>query len=551
MACTIVTAFYPIKSKFTKDKYLEWGKTFLKLKSPIVLFTEEYLINELADLRGNLPIKFVAIPFKELDTWSLYKNKWIENHTIDPENAYHTPELYAIWAQKAFFVEKSININYFDTQYFFWCDFGAFRNPNINNAILESFPSIKYFKDDKLLLEGIGDLEESDKIIDNDGMPLPHIWNNIRLVGGLWGGSAKACLRWKTLYQTMLEQYFEKGRFAGKDQTVMLSTYLKNPDIATIVKHSVPHLDDWFFFEYLLSDLNISLVINETYNLTKSIQNIIIPFPTVFVTICGGLGNQMFQIATTYAYAKRNNGDFKILSRKLYDDGRPLYWNSVLNKCTKYLVNEIPENLEVWKETSELTYCNIPPLKQNGIYIQGYLQTPKYFLEPDVIDDLKYMFSASQDVIEIISNKYKYLLKNKNRVVVVHARRTDYLRNQDIINFHGPLTNDYYIKAINEISKYVYNPIYLLVSDDSSFWPSLINEIDELENNYILNETSEITTLGLLQQFSYFIIANSTFSWWAAWLSNNPKKVIAPSKWFGPTGPQNYQDIYMPGWILI
>jgi len=548
MSCTIVTAFYPIKSKFTKDKYLEWGKTFLKLKSPIVIFTEEYLINELAGMRGNLPVKFVAIPFEELDTWSLYKNKWIENHTIDPENAYHTPELYAIWAQKAFFVEKAININYFDTLYFFWCDFGAFRDPNIDNTILESFPSTKYFKDDKLLLEGIENLEESDKIIDNDGLPLSRIWNNVRLVGGLWGGSVKACLRWKTLYQTMLEQYFEKNRFAGKDQTVMLSTYLKNPEVATIIRHSVQSIDSWFFFEYLLSDLNIPFAINETYTLTNGIQDNSINLPPVFVTLSGGLGNQMFQIATTYAYAKRNKGNFKILSRKMYDDGRPLYWNSVLNKCIKYLVNEIPENLEVWKETQELTYCHIPQLKQNGIYIQGYLQTPKYFLEADIIDDLKYMFSTSQDVMEIISKKYKYLLENKNRVVVVHARRTDYLRNQDIINFHGPLTNDYYIRAINEMSKSIHRPIYLLVSDDNSFWKPLIAEIEELESNYILYENDEIITLGLLQQFNNFIIANSTFSWWAAWLSNNPKRVIAPSKWFGPTGPQSYQDIYMPSW---
>jgi hypothetical protein len=268
MNCTVVTAFYPIKSKFSKNQYLLWGKTFMKLKSPIIIFTEEYLIKELQELRENRPIKFVPLSFEELDTWILYKDKWIENHKIDPEKSYHTPELYAVWAQKAFFVEKAINFNYFNTQYFFWCDFGAFRNTNIDNIVLDTFPQIKYFKDDKLLLEGIGNLEKNDNMIDNDGIPLPHTWNKVRLVGGLWGGSINACLKWKYLYQSMLDNYFKNGRFAGKDQTVMLSTYLKNPESAIVIK--VPNsyiLDPWFFFQYLLSDLDMPFIINDTYTI--------------------------------------------------------------------------------------------------------------------------------------------------------------------------------------------------------------------------------------------------------------------------------------------
>ena len=106
MACTVVSAFYPIKSKFTEDKYLEWGKTFLKLKSPIVLFTEEHLVEKLKELREDRPIKFITIPFEELEMWAMYKKKWIENHIVDPEKLYHTPELYAIWAEKPFSLKK-------------------------------------------------------------------------------------------------------------------------------------------------------------------------------------------------------------------------------------------------------------------------------------------------------------------------------------------------------------------------------------------------------------------------------------------------------------
>ena len=93
----------------------------------------------------------------------------------------------------------------------------------------------------------------------------------------------------------------------------------------------------------------------------------------------------------------------------------------------------------------------------------------------------------------------------------------------------------------------VSNPIFLLVSDESQYW----NEIDFNKTEFfILNNEDEINTIGLIQQFKYFIIANSSYSWWGAWLSD-PKMVIAPSKWFGPIGPQNYKDIYIPSWILI
>jgi hypothetical protein len=77
MSCTVVTAYYPIKSKFSKEQYLEWGKTFMRLEAPIVLFTEEHLISELQILRENRPIKFIIIPFEKLDTWVKYKDKWI------------------------------------------------------------------------------------------------------------------------------------------------------------------------------------------------------------------------------------------------------------------------------------------------------------------------------------------------------------------------------------------------------------------------------------------------------------------------------------------
>jgi hypothetical protein len=273
--------------------------------------------------------------------------------------------------------------------------------------------------------------------------------------------------------------------------------------------------------------------------------------PIVALDVMGGLGNQIFQLATAYAYAKRNNGRLAVRRLKREPDGRPLYWDSILKGFTGYLVEDHPNNLEEWVESGATEFTEISPLHYPGKYLKGYLQSPKYF--QDCTADIKRFLEPSEDMLKLIQSKYGPLLNNKDRVVVVHARRTDYLRNQDIINFHGPLSIDYYKQALKEIATKVNNPVFLLASDDPLFWKDIINTCDEIQLNniYILDGENEINTMVLLQQFKYFIIANSTFSWWCAWLSDNPKYVIAPSKWFGPTGPKHYEDIYMESWQRI
>jgi glycosyltransferase involved in cell wall biosynthesis len=271
MACTIVTAYYPIKSKFSIDRYMDWASTFLQLKSPIVLFTEESMVNKIREKRGDRPIHIITTPFCELETWKLYESKWKEQYKIDPENHIHTPELYTVWAEKPFFVERAIQINPFQTDFFFWCDIGAFRNPNISQTIIDTFPTTRYLESEKILFQSVGDLKASDWIQKADGIRgecISRTWNEIRLVGGLWGGGINACLRWKNAYHRMLEAYFEAGRFAGKDQQVMLSAYLNDTTLAKVVRCTNFHINDWFFLEHLLSDLSERYELNTTYQST-------------------------------------------------------------------------------------------------------------------------------------------------------------------------------------------------------------------------------------------------------------------------------------------
>jgi hypothetical protein len=133
---------------------------------------------------------------------------------------------------------------------------------------LKSFPTTKYLPKDKILMQAINPLKDSDKLVKEDGIfgeAITSRWNEVRLVGGLWGGGIEGCLKWKQAYHKMLDRYFASTRFAGKDQIVMLSAYIENPNLATVIKCTLHGIDDWFFFEYLLSDLNVEFKCDTSY----------------------------------------------------------------------------------------------------------------------------------------------------------------------------------------------------------------------------------------------------------------------------------------------
>lgn len=256
--------------------------------------------------------------------------------------------------------------------------------------------------------------------------------------------------------------------------------------------------------------------------------------PTVSVNIMGGLGNQMFQIATAYAYAKKTSGQLQII-RKHDNGNRPLYWDTIFKKLGSYLVESVPSTLEQWYEDRPTMYKDIGPLTESGKYIGGYLQTSKYFAECK--EEIRTLFTFDDSV----KVRYGWLLANKDRVVVMHCRQTDYLSAKDI---HGPLTHDYYRRAIQRMNERIADPIYLLCGDDMTFW---MKESLPLSSTIMLLNETEHSTIALLQQFHNFIMSNSTFNWWCVWLAD-ARNVIVPQTWFGPAGPHPYDDIYEPLW---
>lgn len=268
----------------------------------------------------------------------------------------------------------------------------------------------------------------------------------------------------------------------------------------------------------------------------------------VSITIKGGLGNQLFQIATAYAYAKKEGGTLHIL-HKVHNGDRPVYWDTILQRMKPYLVQSVPPHMIHCSESLPTMYQSIPSLTSQGVLLDGYRQTSDYFYNDEIKREIRELFAPSSALINEVCARYSFLLENKDRVVVVHARRTDYLRNQMMIDIHGPLPSSYYKEAIRRMKEKVKDPIWLLTSDDNRYWMEIEKELDIHAPVILMNE-SDLHTFALLQQFQHIIMSNSTFIWWCAWMAD-AKHVIAPSKWFGPAGPHPYDDIYEDHWERI
>ena len=523
MSCTLVTCFYPIKSKFPSTQYLAWARTYMQLDAPIVLFTTPELVDTFRDMRDAAkPLHIVPLPFEELDMWVAHKDAWIAHHSLDPEARIHTPELYAVWAQKPVFIERAIDLNPFGTQHFFWCDIGAFRG-ELNATIRASFPTARYLPHDRILLSAVNECTATDWVTEDFS-------RTNRIVGGLWGGGIAGCRAWSAAFQRTLQRYFTEGKFAGKDQSVMLSTYMSDTTLATVVRPTIPfdptHV--WFFLTQLCSDLSVEYALEPSY--IGGFKQ-----PIVSTHLTGGLGDQLFQIATAYVYASRNHGALRLLRAKVQQG---TYWDSTLIRFRPHLVNALP-SLKVLYEPANHTYAPLPDLPAAGIYFNGSWQTPKYFESHRA--ELRALFSPPQSTLSELRKKYSDLFKIKERVVVVHAQRTG-----------EKLDVDYYKRAIHHITALVKDPVFLLCSDDNMFWLDAIPSIPALQTSpfYILADEDDVRTLAFLQQFRHFAIANSTFSWWAAWLAD-AKLVCAPAKWHSRDGPARCEDIYDPSWVKL
>ena len=269
----------------------------------------------------------------------------------------------------------------------------------------------------------------------------------------------------------------------------------------------------------------------------------------------GGLGNQMFQICAAYAAARDNNDDFIIDYKIKHHSGQG-------HKHLKYkdnLYSSIPTGKFDEAEATlygepTFSYTPIPPYSGN-ILIDGYFQSEKYFMKHR--KDVLKLFTFPKDAI---SGAIKRLQKIKNHfereeAVCVHVRRGEYLQLQDI---HIVQPKEYYLNAMSQFDES--KTVFIVISDDMKWCidnlnyhkTAFCNTGYDYDTKPVVDDLCELFDLYISSLCDHNIIPNSSFGWWGAWLNKNQKKkVIAPSQWFGPGGPQDYQDVYCDSWIKI
>ena len=253
----------------------------------------------------------------------------------------------------------------------------------------------------------------------------------------------------------------------------------------------------------------------------------------------GGLGNQMFQVAVAYNLAKVNGDEavFNFNFSHTSPQGRPVH------KYKKNIFKDFTHK-NVIDTTSEFNQSGHAfetiPYKKDMI-LKGYFQSEKFFEQTK--DDIINKFISG---LKSEEEMYKKVLDFKNsinsKLVAIHVRRGDYLIFQHI---HTPCTVEYYNQAMDLLKEKIgeFTPIF--ISDDKQWCKDTFKGI-------VSPFTDEIEDLILMTVSDHNIIANSTFSWWGAYLNQNQDKiVIAPQLWFGAAGPQDQQDTLPNDWIKL
>ncbi len=271
----------------------------------------------------------------------------------------------------------------------------------------------------------------------------------------------------------------------------------------------------------------------------------------VTIQLMGGLANQLFQIAAVLNYSKKY-GHKSIFPTNVCDIGctkRDIYWK-YLNTTNLLTIEDLDYNdfYIRYSVNKEFAYNEFPYI-ENNVLLDGYYQTYQYV---DLIrDDLIKLLLSNKEVNKKIDEIYKKVIKKYNTedLISVHIRRNDYLKYSHI---HTNLGMDYYIQAVNKISNNK-NPI-IVFTDDYNWCKKNFPKYFKNCLYFISEEgLADYEELILMSKIKYNIIANSSFSWWSAYINNNKDKiVIAPSRWFASNNIYiNWDCLYYPGWIVI
>ena len=263
----------------------------------------------------------------------------------------------------------------------------------------------------------------------------------------------------------------------------------------------------------------------------------------------GRFGNQLFQFASTVGIARKNNYEVQFPIKNIYEGKKQRLNNnqefvakldltSYFDIDEKFFSNDIIINRSV-NEVSFNFNSNLFRVA-DFTNIDGYLQSEQYFSHCS--DEIKEILKIQPHFIE---EAKKLLPKTDKNLVGIHIRRCDYISSDNNHPFIGVEYINRGIEALNDKNNH-----YIVCSDDYKWCEE---QWGDNKNFTIIKSNSQFIDFTILTMCNDFIISNSSFSWWASYLSKNKeKKVIAPSNWFsGVLSKNNTKDLYRKDMIIL
>jgi hypothetical protein len=286
----------------------------------------------------------------------------------------------------------------------------------------------------------------------------------------------------------------------------------------------------------------------------------------IITKINGGLGNQMFQYATGRALALRRNTILKVDPTSHQGDtprtfelphfcitaeiATPEEVTTLKTLTGSSLFQRIKRHLPLKKtHVFEKHFQFDPGILELGdnTYLEGFWQSEKYFL--DAADTIRQELVLKEKPDTTNAATLQEIAATP--AVALHIRRGDYVSNPETNKHHGTCSLDYYQAGVEHIASQVTTPHFFIFSDDPQWakdnlnlkYPTTLIDHNDAAHGY--------EDMRLMSACQHFIIANSTFSWWGAWLAANPGKiVVAPKQWFATTDVDT-RDLVPTNWVRL
>ncbi len=280
----------------------------------------------------------------------------------------------------------------------------------------------------------------------------------------------------------------------------------------------------------------------------------------IIIQLKGGLGNQMFQYALYRELLHRGrtvkiDDETGFVNDKLRVPVLDRFGVEYEKATREEIVKMTDSRMDIFsrirrKLTGRKTYrideqegmFDPRILEVEDAYLVGYWQSEKYFSTPEVIRQIQETFGKRPQEIMHDSVSWSTLQQIEcSESVSIHVRRTDYL-DEEHIKIHNLCSEQYYKNAISMVRQKYPNAVFFIFTDDKEWCKEHFKGHNFINVELQEGENSDVADLLLMSRCKHHIIANSSFSWWSAWLNDSPEKmVIAPEKWINN---KKMDDIY-------